>query len=108
MQEIFNNLTNTQILLILLGAFLVVLSFKDAVLGVLTSLFIKDNKKNPNVIVKPDTDQETDLTNIVAKWETLSDACKDAGLSEAYNKLQEVFPMLIKIYKPKDIVDEEE
>lgn len=106
MQEIFNNLTNTQILLIILGMFLVALSFKDSVLGLINSLFTKSNINKPNVIIKPEVEQETDLTNIVAKWETLSDACKDAGLSDAYNKLQEVFPMLIKIYKPKEIVDE--
>jgi len=48
------------------------------------------------------------LTTIVSKWEDLSDACKDAGLSEAYSKLQEVFPMLIKAYQPKVIKKDEE
>lgn len=109
MQEILDNLSNTQISFLVLGVFLVLLSFKDAVFGFLGPLFKNDETINkPSVIIKPEIESDTDLTNIVAKWETLSDACKDAGLSEAYQKLQEVFPMLIKIYKSKEVADEEE
>jgi hypothetical protein len=64
-----------------------------------------DNKQE--VTPKPTTN--TDLTSIVAKWEILSNACKQANLLDAYNKLQEVFPMLVSVYtleKNRKTIDE--
>lgn len=60
--------------------------------------FSKPNrKKNDNgSLVFPDC-QDHELTNIVCKWEHLADACEYMGLEEASAKLDEVFPLLIKI-----------
>lgn len=40
---------------------------------------------------------EYDLTAVVCKWECLADACLELDLNEAYEKLEEVFPLLIKV-----------
>tara|TARA_R110002020_G_scaffold71388_3_gene184425 strand:+ start:21 stop:347 length:327 start_codon:yes stop_codon:yes gene_type:complete len=43
------------------------------------------------------------LTSIVYKWEILYNACSEKGLTNAQNKLEEVFPMFAKLrdYKPE-------
>lgn len=43
------------------------------------------------------------LARIVSKWEELRNMCKDYNLTEAENKLEEVFPLLLKD-EDKDIV----
>lgn len=97
MQSILDNISATQIVFGLIGFILIVVSLKDRIL----EFFNKPKNNNPTI------EAETDLTNIVAKWEVLSDACKEAGLSDAYKKLQEVFPMLVGIYKIKEDINEE-
>jgi hypothetical protein len=49
-----------------------------------------------------DVVQNLSLANIVTKWEELRNMCKDYNLSEAENKLEEVFPLLLND-KDKDI-----
>lgn len=50
---------------------------------------------NPtSIIVRKDS-----LVEIVQKWQTLKDACLESKLTEAVNKLDEIFPMLIKVDK---------
>lgn len=39
------------------------------------------------------------LTDLVCKWECLCNACHDAGIHEACDKLDEVFPLLAKTRK---------
>ncbi len=39
------------------------------------------------------------LTDLVCKWECLCNACHDAGIYEACDKLNEVFPLLAKTKK---------
>jgi hypothetical protein len=39
------------------------------------------------------------LVEIVQKWQVLKDACEENSLSEAVIKLDEIFPMLIKVDK---------
>lgn len=39
------------------------------------------------------------LVEIVQKWQTLKDACLESKLTDAVNKLDEIFPMLIKVDK---------
>lgn len=99
MQTILDNISSTQIVFGIIGLILIFVSIKDKILSLM-------NTKNGTIDIT--IDSETDLTNIVAKWEILSDACKEAGLSDAYKKLQEVFPMLVGIYKNKEIVHEKE
>ena len=55
--------------------------------------------KLPNVKPsKPEQPQEgDDLTILVGMWEDLADACQDAELDEAYEKLYDIFPYLIQV-----------
>jgi len=58
----------------------------------------------PNIIPTPvpsPTPVETkdNLVEIVQKWQVLKDACEENSLSEAVIKLDEIFPMLIKVDK---------
>tara|TARA_Y100001951_G_C11296561_1_gene276100 strand:+ start:3601 stop:3927 length:327 start_codon:yes stop_codon:yes gene_type:complete len=46
---------------------------------------------------KDNTPVDRDLTDLVCKWECLSDATHKAGLYEACEKLDEVFPLLIGV-----------
>jgi hypothetical protein len=51
----------------------------------------------PAPIVPVDT--KDNLVEIVQKWQVLKDACEENNLSEAVTKLDEIFPMLIKVDK---------
>ena len=51
----------------------------------------------PAPIVPVDT--KDNLVEIVQKWQALKDACEENNLSEAVTKLDEIFPMLIKVDK---------
>jgi hypothetical protein len=103
MKDILGLLTPTQWIVLGCGVLMLILGSKDYVVSNVKSLF--DNKQE--VTPKPTTN--TDLTSIVAKWEILSNACKQANLLDAYNKLQEVFPMLVSVYtleKNRKTIDE--
>lgn len=43
--------------------------------------------------------RKDNLVEIVQKWQALKDACVESKLTEAVNKLDEIFPMLIKVDK---------
>jgi len=102
MFNLVQRLSPTQFMFVGVGFVLVFLSVKDYIFGVLNiEIQDEDNKE------KEENKEETSLTTIVSKWEDLTDACKDAGLSDAYNKLQEVFPMLIKAYQPEVVKKDE-
>jgi len=102
MFNLVQGLSPTQFMFVGVGFVLVFLSVKDYIFGVLNiEIQDEDNKE------KEENKKETSLTTIVSKWEDLTDACKDAGLSDAYNKLQEVFPMLIKAYQPEVVKKDE-
>ena len=102
MFNLVQGLSPTQFMFVGVGFVLVFLSVKDYIFGVLNiEIQDEDNKE------KEENKEETSLTTIVSKWEDLTDACKDAGLSDAYNKLQEVFPMLIKAYQPEVVKKDE-
>jgi hypothetical protein len=49
----------------------------------------------------------SNLTSIVHKWEALDDACEQAGLVEAQEKLREVFLAFAKKPSPKPKTDKE-
>jgi len=102
MFNLVQGLSPTQFIFVGVGFVLVFISVKDYIFGVLNiEIQDEDNKE------KEENKEETSLTTIVSKWEDLTDACKDAGLSDAYNKLQEVFPMLIKAYQPEVVKKDE-
>ena len=66
----------------------------------------------PNIIPDnphgPHDGHEDCLRDLVDKWEDLSDCCHNCGLHDACEKLEEVFPMLIKVKEDdhKDSYDE--
>lgn len=47
----------------------------------------------------PIVDDKDDLVEVVKKWDDLKDTCEELGLNEAVEKLNEIFPMLIKVDK---------
>ncbi len=58
----------------------------------------------PNIIPTPapspaPIETKDNLVEIVQKWQVLKDACEENNLSEAVVKLDEIFPMLIKVDK---------
>ena len=58
----------------------------------------------PNIIPTPapvpvPVNTKDNLVEIVQKWQVLKDACEENNLSEAVIKLDEIFPMLIKVDK---------
>lgn len=62
----------------------------------LSSLIKKIEKK---VQPSPLTNPKNDLIEIVQKWDDLRTICNANGLTEATKKLDEIFPMLIKMDK---------
>ena len=78
-----------QIIIMGLGA-MIVLSSLD-----LSSLLNKIPSPSPAPAVKP----KNDLIAVVQKWDDLRNVCIINGLTEATAKLDEIFPMLIKVDK---------
>jgi len=106
--ETLNSLSLAQWIFIIIGA---------AIAGSAALPWIKE-KFDEWQVVKVDTNQDTDdlghlgcqdhdLTNLVCKWECLADACEYMCLEEASAKLDEVFPLLIKV-RTNDSEEEEE
>jgi hypothetical protein len=49
--------------------------------------------------VAPVIETKDSLVEIVQKWQQLKDACQENKLTEAVTKLDEIFPVLIKVEK---------
>ena len=59
-----------------------------------------ENKIPSNPVIKPQPQpQKSDLIAVVQKWDDLKNICVSNGLTEATAKLDEIFPMLIKVDK---------
>lgn len=56
--------------------------------------FFKGSVALPEISKKAASD--TELTNLVRKWEELALCCESAGLNEACQHLDTVFPLLLK------------
>lgn len=82
-----------QIIIIGLGV-LMVLSSLD-----LPSLLKKVENKIPSPSPSPIIKPKSDLIAVVQKWDDLRTICVVNGLTEATAKLDEIFPMLIKVDK---------
>ena len=91
-----------QIILLGLGIVLILSSFD------FSSLLKRIEKKAseidiPNITPTPapiaPVDTKDNLVEIVQKWQSFKDACEENNLSEAVIKLDEIFPMLIKVDK---------
>lgn len=85
MLDLVKSISPIQLVLMCVGLLFIVFSFKDDILSLFKSIRL------------PNKNDDIDLTKIVSKWEDLSDSCRDANLKEAYNKLQEVFPLLVEV-----------
>ena len=83
--DIVKDISPAQWVMISLGVVFIGLSFKSEVSKFFTSF--ANRKKEIDI----------KLTSIVGKWERLRDACHDAGLHKACDKLDEVFPMLVEV-----------
>lgn len=82
--DLLKDISPAQWAMLVLGVVFIGLSFKDDIRRFLARR--KDNK-----------DKDIKLTTLVRKWEVLRNACHDAGLHRACNKLDEVFPMLVEV-----------
>lgn len=54
---------------------------------------------SPKPTVVPVADHKDDLVEVVKKWDDLKETCESLGLKEAVDKLNEIFPVLIKVDK---------
>lgn len=97
--DFLKNLSFTQLIFLSLGVVLLLASSKDSIINFIKSL--SKNKPKPIIDITPS--DKTNLTEIVSQWETLANSCKSANLNDAYNKLQEVFPMLISVYTTRTV-----
>lgn len=102
LQELFSNLTTFQWVLLGVAAFLL--------WPQISKLLVKEDKEEKKEPSKPEVpnedelseDEDYDLTTLVYKWETFTDACHEQGLHEACAKAKEIFPLLVKPYEKKD------
>jgi hypothetical protein len=93
--------------LIFLGLGVIVILSSFDFLSLLKRLEKKANEIDiPNIIPSPapapvpvPVNTKDNLVEIVQKWQVLKDACEENSLSEAVIKLDEIFPMLIKVDK---------
>lgn len=68
--------------------------------------FFKNSVTIPKVAVTNGSGNE--LTDLVRKWEALSDACQASGLHQACQSLDGVFPLLLKVREDSIKVEPEE
>jgi len=99
----FQNLTPMQWLLLVGGGFLVLPVLRNYLRkafgphNVVVPTPVPLNTPNEPV----DDDDPPSVTDLVWHWTNLCDACHDAGLPDACEKLLEVFPLLGGVYRPK-------
>lgn len=89
MIDLIKDISPAQWVMLGLGVVFIGLSFKSDVMNFVNSITTAKQKKK--------VEEEIRLTSIVAKWERLRDACHEAGLHKACDKLDEVFPMLVEV-----------
>lgn len=94
-----------QIIIIAIGVLIVLSSFDFNSI----KQYLTQNKPTPQpqVVTPPVApvkvevvNHKDDLVQVVQKWDDLKDTCDQLGLKEAVDKLNEIFPMLIKVDKP--------
>tara|TARA_R110000824_G_scaffold164181_1_gene340322 strand:+ start:354 stop:674 length:321 start_codon:yes stop_codon:yes gene_type:complete len=56
--------------------------------------FLKGSVKIPEIKV---ANKSNELSDLVRKWEALSDACQESGLHKACQTLDGVFPLLVEV-----------
>ena len=97
-------MSTIQIIFLGLGIVMILSSFDFS--SLLKKIEQKANKIDiPNITPFPSptpttpVDTRDNLVEIVQKWQLFKDACEENNLSEAVTKLDEIFPMLIKVDK---------
>lgn len=102
-------LTPLQLVLLCVAAFLVLptINFSQILSGI-KSLIAKQTVSNSETNNKSNSNDGNGNNNdddgfieIVKMWDNLKDACKKQELTEAVAKLDEIFPVLIKVEKQK-------
>lgn len=83
--DLFKDISPAQWAMLALGVVFIGASFKSEVSKFISSFTAK--KKEADI----------KLTSLVGKWERLRDACYEADLHNACDKLDEVFPMLVEV-----------
>lgn len=101
MLDFVKELTNLQLAVIGAGVLVLFPTIKDLFL----SLFTVERRAEKTV---GDVIYDTDLTAIVKKWEALADHCREARLMDAYGKLEDLFPLLLKAKAPSAVKEEED
>lgn len=97
-------MSTIQIIFLGLGIIMILSSFDFS--SLLKKIEQKANNIDiPNITPTPvpvpitPVDTKDNLVEIVQKWQLFKDACEENNLSEAVTKLDEIFPMLIKVDK---------
>lgn len=97
-------MSTAQIIFVGLGIVMILSAFDFS--SVLKKIQQKANNIDmPNITPAPvpvpitPVDTKDNLVEIVQKWQLFKDACEENNLSEAVTKLDEIFPMLIKVDK---------
>lgn len=106
-------MTTLQFLMVGAAAFLMFTSFDlKPAFEVLKSMFYKlipskaTAKEGLSVVYDENSESDKDdLIDIVRKWDSLRDACEKSGLNDAVVKLDEIFPVLIKVEKPEKVAE---
>lgn len=96
-------MTPFQFVLLTIAAFITLTSFDlkplfSDIKSKLWSIKIPNKVDLPMELLENDEDN---LIDVVKKWDALKDACEAQGLTEAVSKLNEIFPVLIKVEDKK-------
>jgi hypothetical protein len=87
-----------QFMLLAFGAFIVMTGFDWSKIGSVVQNMTPDTKSLKNAVYNRDGGSD-DLVEVVKKWDDLKETCQKHGLTEAVEKLNEIFPVLIKVDK---------
>lgn len=98
-----------QILFLVIGVFFVITSIdfskiKNFFISIkIPKIFTSNSEYKPDnfdidIPAEP-TEYAPDLIDVVKKWSNFKDVCLELGLKEAVDKLDEIFPILIKVEK---------
>lgn len=89
-----------EFVLLCVAAFIVLTGFDLS--GVWNTVKGLVNRAKLPDVVTLERGSDDDLIEVVRKWDDLKESCEKNGLSEAVAKLNEIFPVLIKVENPKE------
>lgn len=88
-----------QIIIIGVAALLILTSVDFSSLFNTIKGSLPKSNPSPKTVVTPVSDGKDDLVEVVKKWDDLKETCESLGLKDAVDKLNEIFPVLIKVDK---------